>query len=470
MREATHGQGESDVRAKVREMTKGRPISLIFFFSLPLMVGSVFQQFYMIVDSIIVGRGVGVQALASLGAADWINWMLLWAIHGFTHGFSVLVAEVFGAGDHKRLQKVIGQIVLLSLAVGVVLTVVGLLAIDPLLRLLHTEQSIIGGSRLYLQVLFVGTIIVLGYNMSAAILRCMGDSRTPLAAMVVAAVVNIGLDLLFVLQFHMGIFGAAVATVIAQLCSLLYCLAAMRQLPAFCLSREDFQPDKPMLRRLFSLGAPTALQNAVIAVGGMVVQFVLNGFGIVFVAGFTATNKLYGVLESAAIAFGYAMTAYMGQNRGAGRTDRIDAGIRSVVALSAVISVVISISTIVFGKGLLSLFVSAEEKNAAEVIEIAYHYLFIMSCLLIILFLLHAYRSSLQGLGNMRVPMASGVVELFMRIGVALLLPPLIGREGIFYAEVAAWTGAAVFLVAYYYTHIRRIKAGIEAEHEIIKE
>lgn len=455
------------MRVRTKDMTSGSPLRLIFFFSLPLMLGNIFQQGYMIVDSIIVGRGVGVEALASLGAADWINWMMLWAVHGFTHGFSVRIAQEFGAGDAKRIRKTAAMITLLSVGLGLALTVAGLLAADPLLRLLHTEDTIIGGSRVYLYVMFAGTLAVFAYNMAAAVLRCMGDSRSPLAAMIVAAVVNIGLDLLFVLVFHWGIFGAAFATVIAQACAFLYCLLVMRRLPMLQLDPEDWKIDREVLRDLLRLGAPPALQNAIIAVGGMVVQFVLNGFGFVFVAGFTATNKLYGVLESTAIAFGYAMTAYMGQNRGARRPERIDAGMRGVVVLSVCFSLVISASMILFGRSVLGLFVSPDAANAAQVIEIAYRYLFIMSCPLIFLFCIHAYRSSLQGLGNMTVPMWSGVVELIVRIGVALLLPRLMGQNGIFFAEIAAWIGASSFMMVYYYTNVGRIKREIQAEAQL---
>ena len=445
-----------------KNMTSGSPIRLIFTFSLPLMVGNVFQQGYMIVDSIIVGRAVGVQALASLGASDWINWMMLWTIQGFAQGVSVLIAQRFGAGDHKQIRSATAMIVLLCAALGVILTVCGLLVINPLLNLLHTEDLIIGGARLYLRVMFAGTAAVLAYNVAAAILRCLGDSRTPLRAMMVAAATNVGLDLLFVIGFHWGIFGAAFATVLAQLFAFLYCLWAMRKIAILRLQKEDWRINRPVLQKLCHLGIPTALQNGIISFGGMVVQFVLNGFGFVFVAGFTATNKLYGVLESTAIAFGYAMTAYMGQNRGARRADRIDAGMRAVVLLSVAFSLTISGAMLLFGRQILGLFVSATEASAAQVIEIAYRYLRIMSSMLIFLFFIHAYRCSLQGLGQIMVPAISSFVELAMRIGVALLLPRLIGQSGIFFAEVAAWTGAAVFMMIYYYASIGNIKCAMQ--------
>ncbi len=443
------------------DMTKGRPLSLIFRFSLPLMLSGLLQQFYMIVDSIIVGRGVGIHALASLGAADWINCFFLWGIQGLTQGFSIPVALAVGAAERHALRRTVAMIVYICVISAVILTAVSLLSITPLLHLLRTELAIMGGAQLYLCVLFSGTAVVLAYNMSAAILRCMGDSKSPLFAMVIAAFFNIGLDLLFVMVFRWGIFGAALATVISQGISFLFCLWRLRSMEDLWLQPEDRRADWETIRHLCRLGLPVGLQNAVIAIGGMVVQFVLNGFGFLFVAGFTATNKLLGMLESTAIAFGYAMTTYMGQNRGARKVKRIDAGIHSVLLLSVLFAVLLSAASLLWGRNVLSLFVSSEDADAGKVIGIAYQYLTLMAAMLWSLYLLHAYRSSLQGLGNTTVPMMSGVMEFVMRVSVALILPQLIGQTGIFFAEVSAWAGAALLLIVFYYAKIRKIKQDI---------
>lgn len=443
------------------DMTKGKPLPLIFRFSLPLMASGLLQQFYTITDTIIVGRGVGIQALAALGASDWINWFFLWGVQGLTQGFSIPIALAVGAADRKSLRHTAAMIVRLCTVLGVVLTVVGLICITPLLRLLRTEPAIMSGAQLYLRVLFAGMIVVLAYNMAAAILRCMGDSKSPLVAILIAACVNIGLDLLFIMVFHWGIFGAAFATVIAQGISFLFCLWRLHHVPDLKLEADDWKTDWPLLCQLSKLGFPVSLQNAVIAIGGMVVQFVLNGYGFLFVAGFTATNKLLGILESTAIAFGYAMTTYMGQNRGARNTKRIDAGMRSILLLSAVFSVLLGAASMIWGHEALALFVSAEEANAAQVVDIAFHYLSLMSVMLWSLYLLYAFRASLQGLGNTTIPMLSGVMEFVMRVLVALILPRLIGQEGIFFSEVSAWAGAALLLVVYYFSHIHKIKQHI---------
>ena len=238
---------------------------------------------------------------------------------------------------------------LLSAVIAVVVTVSSLLLAEPVLRLLNTPDNVLPGSLSYLRIIFSGSVIVTTYNMMASILRAMGDSRTPLYAMLVASVVNIGLDLLFVMGFHWGIPGAAAATVIAQGCSCLFCLAVLRRMSVLRMTKTDWHPDGSLCRRLFQLGLPMAFQNTVIAVGGLVIQFVINGFGFLFVAGFTATNKLYGLLELAATSFGFSMATYAGQNLGAKKYRRICEGMRSALKMAVATSVIISAAMIAFG-------------------------------------------------------------------------------------------------------------------------
>ena len=367
---------------RVTDMTHGRPIRLILLFSLPLMLGSVFQQLYTIVDTIIIGRGVGMQALASIGAADWINWLVLWGLQGFTQGFAILVAQEFGAGAYDRLRRVLAMIVKLSCWFGIAVTIISLLLVRPLLTLLHTDPAVFGGAQTYLYVQFGGSLIIIAYNMAAAVLRCLGDSRTPLFAIIAASFANIALDLLFVMGLGWGIFGASFATVLAQLIAFLLCLRSLRRLPFVQLTKADWKTDPAILLHLCRLGIPTGLQMSMITLGGMVLQSVLNGFSVVFVAGYTAANKLYGILESASVAFGYAMTAYMGQNRGARNAARIDAGIRAVLVLSAEFTAAIVTAMLLAGKPLLGLFLSTEEAGAADALAVAHRYLMLLMAFL----------------------------------------------------------------------------------------
>ena len=443
--------------AKVKNMTEGRPSSLIVTFALPLMAGNVFQQFYTVVDTMVVGKYLGVSALAAVGASDWMNWMFLGIVQGFTQGFAILMAQEFGAGKTEQLKKVIGNSGLLSLLSALALVLIGQLGTRPVLTLLQTPDAIIGGSILYLRILFAGIPIVMAYNLFACILRSLGDGKTPLQAMIVASFTNIILDLLFVMVFHWGIAGAAVATLIAQLVSGLYCLYALSKIDFLKLQKSDLAPQGALCGKLMLLGSPMAFQNCIIAVGGMIVQFVVNGFGVLFIAGFTATNKLYGLLEIAAISYGYAMITYAGQNLGAGRTDRIRKGVRAALAIAIVTSVAIAAVILLFGKFILSWFISGTPKEVEQTMQVAYFYLTVMSIALPVPYVLHVVRSTLQGVGNTFLPMLSGIVEFVMRTGTAFLLPLALSETGIFFAEPAAWIGADIVLVTSYFAVMKKL-------------
>ena len=440
-----------------KDMTKGQPAKLLLLFALPLMLGSLFQQLYTMVDTIIVGQGVGINALASLGAADWLNWMFVGFVTGLTQGFSIIFAQYYGAGDIKALRASIGNSIILTAISAVIFTVAGQLTIVPILRILDTPADIFAGAEQYLRVMIGGITVSLVYNFEAALLRALGDSRTPLMAMVTAAVVNVLLDLLFVLVFKWGIIGAASATIIAQGVSLVYCYVAIRKIDIVKLKKGDVVIHADMSRKLLFVGVPIVFQNTVISVGGMILQSVINSYGFLFVAGFTAANKLYGLLETAATSYGFAITTYTAQNLGAGDFKRIKRGMRSAVIMALITSVVISAVMLIFGRPILRLFISNETGQVDEVLGIAYHYLSIMSYFLAVLYALHTYRSALQGLGNTVIPMISGIAEFAMRTAAALLLPRLAGQEGVFYAEILAWTGAAAILVVSYYINVNTL-------------
>lgn len=443
---------------KTKTMTSGKPLQLILYFSLPLMLGNVFQQLYTTVDSIIIGRGVGMSGLAAIGASDWIYWMFLWLIHGITQGFSVLIAQFFGASDYKRLKQTIYNIVILCLFISVILTVIAFLVLDPLLLALHTPDSVFAGAKLYLSILLYTSVVTIAYNMASSVLRALGNSRLPLYSMVIASLINVFLDLLFVLVFNWGIAGGAIATVISQICAFSICLIGLFRTPAIRISKKDRHIDTRLMKQLCRLGIPLGLQNGVIAIGGFAVQNTLNHYGLEFIAGFTAANKLNGILESIASSYGYGLSTYMGQNLGAGKTKRLNMGIRATLLLSSITSVLISAIMIFWGRPLLGLFLSSSDANAEITLAIAYQYLFILCCSLFILFLVHLYRNALQGLGNVIGPVLSGIAELVLRIGAAMLLPHIMGKKGIFFCETTAWFGAAFTLIITYYLVIRRIK------------
>lgn len=442
---------------RVRDLTQGDPLKLLVSFSLPLIIGNIFQQMYTMTDAAIVGQFAGQQALAAFGAADWFSWLVFGVASGFSHGFSILIAQRFGEGNVDSFRQSVALTIGLGLIIGAVLTTISLVCIRPMLHLMQTPAEIFELSYQYLVVIFIGTLITMSYNILASILRAMGDSRTPLWAMVIASITNIGLDLLFVIVFHWGLAGAAVATVIAQGVAATYCLISCRRVPMLKLERRNWDFDKKTVSKLFRLGTPMCFQNLIIAVGGMGVQTVINGFGTVFITGFVATTKLYGLLEVAATSYGYAVASFTGQNLGAKKYDRIRRGINVSLVVSMGMALVISAAMFLFGENLLSLFISAKEANAAEVMAVAKKLLMYMASMLFSLYLLYVYRSALQGLGDTVMPMLSGVAELVMRLGVALILPRLIGSDGIYYAEIAAWIGADLILIPAYYLRMRKL-------------
>ena len=433
--------------SRMKNMTEGSPAKLILSFSLPLMATNLGQQLYMIVDTMIVGKGVGVEALASVGATDWSYWLALWVIQAMTQGFAISISQHFGEGNQNRIKKTVAMSIWLCLGIGVVLTVSGLVFARFLLRILQTPDPIFQGALSYLMILYAGILVVMAYNMAAAILRSLGDGKTPLIAIVIAAITNILLDLLFVLVFRWGVAGAAFATVLAQLLAFIYCLLVMRKIDLLKMERKDWKPESSIIKRQCGLGIPLALQHVLIAIGGMILQSSINRHGFVFIAGFTATNKIYGLLESSAISLGYAVTTYTAQNYGAGRYDRIRNGLKSSVLIAAAMSVCVSAAMIAGGRAVLGLFIDSTSSSAAEVLEISYHYLFIMSCLLSSLYLLYAFRNTLQGLGNTVAPFLSGVMEFFARVSVAVYFSRLWGTEAIFFAEPCAWAAATLVLV-----------------------
>lgn len=272
--------------------------------------------------------------------------------------------------------------------------------------------------------------------------------------MIVASITNIVLDLVFVLVFHWGIAGAAIATLLAQLLSSVYCFYFIIRIEILKFSRDELIMDSKICEKLLLLSFPVAFQNTVIFIGGMIVQSVVNSFGVLFIAGFTATNKLYGILESAATSYGYSMSTYAGQNLGAGDIRRIRKGVRNALLIALITSFTISAVMLLLGRNFLTWFLSGDPDQTKAALEIAYHYLAIMSLFLSTLYLLYIIRSTLQGIGDTFMPFISGIAEFVMRVGAALILPRFLGQEGIFYAEILAWIGADVILLAAYAFHV----------------
>lgn len=440
-----------------KDMTRGNPRQMIISFAIPLMLGNVFQQMYTVMDSVIVGRGIGVEALAALGTSDWLSFTAIGGITGIAQGFSVFIAQRFGAKDEKGMKKTVAMSVWTGAGVTLLFMALFLGNLKILLNFLRVPENIWQSAYNYLFILLVGLVATALYNISSGILRAMGDSKTPLKAMVTAAVTNIVLDLIFVMVFHWGVEGAGIATVLAQFCSGGICCIQLKKYGVWKMSKEDWKYDFCVVKKLLGLGLPVAFQNIIIGFGGIAIQYVINGFGFLYVAGFTATNKLYGLFELAAVSLGYATSSFVGQNLGAGEYQRIKDGVKISAQLSVVIALAVGAVLLIFGHEILGIFISPTEKQAEEVLKIAYNYLAVMGATLIILYLLHIYRSALQGMGDTVIPMFSGIAEMIMRISIAFFLPFVMGKEGIYFAETGAWLGAMILLIVAYQKKIKKI-------------
>lgn len=442
---------------RTTDMTKGSIAKLLLTFSLPLLLSNLGQQLYVIVDAAIVGRGIGVKALAAVGASDWTYWMFVWTIMGLTQGFGTFVSRAFGEKNHAKMNKVIAMSTVLGLAAGILMTVTGMVAARPLLTALKTPPDILEGALGYFLVMTSGLVVVTAYNIAASVLRALGDAKRPLYAMLIAVGINIALDLLFVIVFKWGLTGAAAASIVSQFVSFLYCLRQIKKIPEVRLTANAWKPDIPMLGALTRFGIPIAALYIVIAAGGIILQAAINRQGSLFIAGFTATNKLYGLLECAAISLGLALATFAAQNYGAGNRFRVRRGVRVGLVISLIAALVVSVFAVFGGKWLLKAFIDSDLADGEAVLAIAERYLFIMSALLVILFPIHIYRNAVQALGNSVWPMISGVVETVVRmiLGVVIVLFSL--PEILYYTEPAAWLAALIFIATPYYHYRKKL-------------
>lgn len=444
--------------ARTRDMTTGSPTKHLILFTLPIIAGNAFQQLYSLVDSFVVGQ-VSVDALTAVASAGWLDWLVLSLAIGLAQGFGIQVAQSFGAGNQAELRRAIAQSLLLSAATVITVEILAQTLLWPILVAMDMPSQTIRMTESYLRIIFAGLPLVMGFNLFSGFLRSVGNSVTPLFAMVTAALTNIGLDFLYVLGFGWGVEGAAVATITGQGLSCIICLIAVLRTPALHIRRSDLRFDGSMCARLMRLGIPISFQNLIISIGGLVLQKVVNGFRYVFVAGFNATNRLVGLLELAGASLGSAVGTFAGQNLGAGRIDRVKLGQRRAAQLSVLLGVLVGGCMILFGKPLISLFLTDEDPvKVAQTLAVAYEYLVVMSAGLPMLYLLFTYRTTLQGIGDTFIPMLSGVVELAMRILCALVLPSLMGDMGVYLSEISAWIGAAILLMWGYYRRIHKLE------------
>ncbi|WOC32185.1 MULTISPECIES: MATE family efflux transporter [Caproicibacterium] len=440
-----------------KDLTHGSPIKLIFFFTIPLLIGNLFQQLYSMADTLIVGRTLGVDALAAVGCTGGITFLILGFAQGVTAGLSILTAQRFGAQDAAGVRKSFATGILFSAGVTVLLTAVSVPLARTILRLLNTPAEIEEQAYEFIVVILAGIVASMLFNLLSNIIRALGDSRTPLVFLVIASVLNIALDFLFILNFHMGVAGAGYATVIAQLVSCACCVIFIaKKLPILHLHRQDWHVTRQDFYAHARLALPMGFQSSIIAMGTLILQAALNGLGATAVASYTAASKVDQLAIQVMMSFGMTMATFAAQNYGAGKMDRIRKGVRQCLTVSILLSLVMTCINIFLGKYLVRLFVD----NAAGVIDLAQVYLVINSSFYFILAVLFVIRYTLQGLGKSFVPTFAGIMELVMRTVAALALVGPFGFAGASASNPLAWLGSAVPLCIAYFVTMRRLPTG----------
>lgn len=437
-----------------RDMTKGSPTRIILGFTLPLFLGNVFQQFYNMADTIIVGQFVGTGALAAVGSTGTIMFLITGFATGLGTGFTILTAQRFGAGDMKGMRRSVFTAAVLTVIVSVLVTAVSVIFMHPLLDLMQTPADIYDDAYDYIIVIMWGLAAQMLYNLLSALLRAIGNSKMPLYFLILAAVLNVILDLVFIINFKMGTAGAAYATVISQGISGLLCLLyIVKAVPIFRLSRRDMVMDGKMMAEQLKVGLPMALQFSITAIGSIMVQTSLNMLGSTLVAAYTAAGKIEQILTQAYVALGTAMANYSAQNVGAGDIPRIRQGFRAATIWGSVYSVAAGVLIMTVGKYLTYLFVS---EDAAMLLDSVDLYLKCIGFFFIPLNIVNAYRNGLQGLGYGLLPMTAGVAELAGRGVIAVISARYSSYFGICMAGPAAWVLAGGLLVVLYFYIVKK--------------
>ncbi|RMI04907.1 MATE family efflux transporter [Cellulomonas triticagri] len=431
-------------------LTAGSPWRVILLFAIPLLVGNVVQQLYHFADAVVVGRQLGVESLAAVGATGSLLFLLLGFAWGMTSGFAIPTAQAFGARDLAAVRRSVAAGTVLTAAFSVVLTVGAPLLARPMLELLRTPDVLMAEATTFAQVSFLGASAVMFFNFLGAIVRAIGDSRTPLVFLTLACVLNVVLVVVMVGPMGLGVGGAALATVVSQALSVVLCLEYIRRrIPVLHVHRADWRVSRADLAEHLRLGLPMGFQASIIAIGTLAVQVRLNELGPDAVAAYTTASRVDGLAVALLQSLGLAVSMFVAQNLGGGRPDRIRQGVRQANWLAVVGSVVIGAVVVLCGGWLVRLFVG-HGTSSDEVVALATQFLHINGALYVVLGILFVLRGALQGLGHTGVPTLTGVIELVMRVGAAIVLGAAFGYVGVVWGNPLAWAGAVVLLVPAY--------------------
>lgn len=430
------------------DMTVGNPVKLIISFMIPMCLGNIFQQFYNIADSIVAGQFIGVNALAAIGSTGSLMFFVTGWLNGLASGFAIIVAQMFGAKRYDRMRHYVAMSVYLMAVFSIVMTVGFEMANGTILHMMNSPAEVFSDVKGYMAVIYAGLGVTALYNALAAFLRALGDSKSPLYFLIISAVINVILDIVFIVVFGMGVEGCGYATVIAQGISAIFCLVyIVKRFPILHLKKEDFQVSMDSFKRLLALGIPMGLQFSITAIGTIMVQGAVNIYGPAHMAGFSAAGKIQNIVATVFVAFGATLATYVGQNRGAGKMERVRAGVRYTQYMVLAWSVFTMVVMFFLGKYLTYLFVSPSETDVINVAVTYFHTVFWAYPFLGSIFI---YRNALQGMGYGLVPMLGGIFELVARAGIVMLVAGRTSFAGVCLSDPAAWLAALIPLIPYY--------------------
>lgn len=438
----------------MKNMTHGSVFRLIMAFAIPVLLGNVFQQFYTMADTMMVGQILGVDSLAAIGASASLSNLVIGLCTGVSMGVSIMIAQYYGARDEEGMKKATAGCIRLCMSSVVVIFLVSIVLKRPLLYLLKTPSSIFEMTDSYLTIIIAGLFVTMLYNMMASMMRSIGDSRTPLYFLIIASLLNIGLDYIFIANFHLGVAGAAYATVLAQLVSVVLCFFYMKKkYPIFLVKREDFHVEKAILRKQLSMGISMGLMNSIVSLGSVILQSAVNSLGKITIAAHTAARKVVEMFMQPLVSIAIADTTFVSQNLGAEKFHRIRSGIKASICISFVWVGIVILLSFTCIDSILSILVNAKQ---TEVISLASTYVRISSVFYFILAVLFIYRNALQGLGNGKGPIISSCIEMAVKIAATFLLIPFTDYIGVCLAEPIAWSIMGPCLMVFFYRDLKR--------------
>ena len=431
-----------------KDLTSGSPMRLILGFTLPTLFGLLFQQFYNLVDAMIVGKLLGAQALGAVGATGSINFFVIGFCLGVCSGFAIPVAQRMGAKDYPQMRRYVANAAYLSAAIALVLTVATGIFCRDIMTAMNTPADLFEDANAYIFIIFMGIPVVFLYNLLAGVIRSLGDSRTPVYFLALSAGLNIFLDLIFILWFNAGVAGAAIATVLSQAVSGVACLVYMvKKFPILRVTRVEGKPDWAACKSLCAMGLPMGLQYSITAIGSIVMQTAVNALGSTYVSAVATGGKIYQLLACPFDAMGAAMATYCGQNVGAGRLDRLPQGVRSCSLLGLGYSVIAFAAMLLFAPQSAMLFLSSSEPQLNLLMGLISRYIVCQTAFFFPLALVNILRFSIQGMGFSTFAILAGVLEMIARTVVGYFFVPNLGFSAAFFASPAAWICADLFLI-----------------------